>query len=109
MALPTAARGSLLNAAELREMQANGMEIGSHTVNHVRLTEVDDMRLMQELTESKAALEDLLGSPVGSFAYPYGAWDARCAMAVKQAGYIGSLHHPNRLGVARWNPTNCGG
>lgn len=79
--------GRLLSASELSEMQGNGMEIGSHTVNHVRLTEVDDTRLSQELAESKRALEDLLGRAVGSFAYPYGAWDARCAMAVQQAGY----------------------
>lgn len=79
--------GRLLNAIELREMQAYGMEIGSHTVNHVRLTEVSDARLASELSDSKAALEDLLGRPVGSFAYPYGVWDVRCDDAVKQAGY----------------------
>ncbi len=79
--------GRLLNAAELREMRDNDMEIGSHTVNHVRLTEADDVRLVRELTDSKVTLEDLLGNAVSSFAYPYGAWDARCAEAVKQAGY----------------------
>ena len=77
----------LLNADELREMQANGMEIGSHTVSHVRLTGLDEVQLMQELTYSRAALEDLLGNAVSSFAYPYGDWDARCAEAVRQAGY----------------------
>lgn len=79
--------GRLLNSAELREMRVCGMEIGSHTVSHARLTEADDVRLAQELADSKSALEDMLGNPVGSFAYPYGAWDARCAAAVKQAGY----------------------
>ncbi len=79
--------GRLLNAGELRSMQAAGMEIASHTVNHVRLTEVDDVCLMQELTQSRADLEDMLGRAVVSFAYPYGAWDARCADAVRQAGY----------------------
>ncbi|OYW23319.1 MAG: polysaccharide deacetylase [Hydrogenophilales bacterium 12-63-5] len=79
--------GRLLNADELREMQANGMEIGSHTVSHVRLTGLDDVHLMQELTHSKATLEDLLGNAVNSFAYPYGDWDTRCATAVEKAGY----------------------
>jgi peptidoglycan/xylan/chitin deacetylase (PgdA/CDA1 family) len=79
--------GRLLNADELREMQANGMEIGSHTVSHVRLAETDDTRLMQELTDSKATLEEQLGKTVDSFAYPYGVWDARCAEAVQHAGY----------------------
>ena len=79
--------GRLLNAAELREMHENGMEIGSHTVSHVRLPELDDVRLMQELAGSKAELEDMLGHPVCSFAYPYGMWDARCADAVRDAKY----------------------
>jgi len=79
--------GRLLNAAELREMQQKGMEIGSHTVSHVQLTEADDAGLRRELVDSRATLEDLLGTPVDSFAYPYGAWDARCAEAVQQAGY----------------------
>lgn len=79
--------GRLLNASELREMQENSMEIGSHTVNHVRLPEADDAHLVRELTDSKAMLEDLLGNAVGSFAYPYGAFNERCAKAVKQAGY----------------------
>jgi len=79
--------GRLLNAAELCDMQACGMEIGSHTVNHLRLIKVDETSLIQELADSKATLEDLLGNAVNSFAYPYGAVDARCVEAVQQAGY----------------------
>lgn len=77
----------LLNAAELRDMQAAGMEIGSHAVNHIRLTEANDKQLRAELSDSKAVLEDALGNEISSFAYPYGAWDARCANAVREAGY----------------------
>lgn len=77
----------LLNAAELRTMQESGMEIGSHTVNHVRLPGIDDAHLMRELNDSRSMLENALDHAVGSFAYPYGAWDARCAEAVKRAGY----------------------
>lgn len=79
--------GRLLNAIELRDMHAAGMEIGSHTVSHIRLPSLDDEALSRELTASRASLEEMLGSPVSSFAYPYGAWDARCAAAVREAGY----------------------
>lgn len=77
----------LLNEAELHLMAASGMEIGSHTVNHVRLPNLDDQDLIQELTNSKATLQDIIGSEVRSFAYPYGIWDLRCALAIEQAGY----------------------
>lgn len=79
--------GRLLNAAELRRMHDAGMEIGSHTVSHARMPELDDTKLSRELTDSKAALEDVIGAAISSFAYPYGAWDERCAEAVKGAGY----------------------
>lgn len=97
-------KGRLLNADELCTMQACGMEIGSHTVNHLRLTEADDVRLTSELVESKVTLEGLLGRPVASFAYPYGAWDARCADAVKRAGYSAACTTRTGWAVRDKNP-----
>ena len=79
--------GRMLDAAELRRLHADGMEVGSHSVSHPRLPTTSDDQLRRELADSRAALEDILGAPVDSFAYPYGAWDARCAAAVAQAGY----------------------
>lgn len=79
--------GRLLNAAELRGIQSAGIEIGSHSVSHVRLTEANDKQLRAELIDSKVAMETALGNEISSFAYPYGAWDARCANAVREAGY----------------------
>lgn len=79
--------GRLLAKDDLRQMQSVGMEIGSHTTSHVRLPALDDTALRRELIDSKAALEDVLGRPVSSFAYPYGAWDERCADEVKAADY----------------------
>jgi peptidoglycan/xylan/chitin deacetylase (PgdA/CDA1 family) len=79
--------GRLLSGPELRDMHVTGMEIGSHTVNHVRLTQSTPDELDWELVQSKSTLEDLLGTSVTSFAYPYGAWDERCARAAQTAGY----------------------
>lgn len=77
----------LLDASELRDMLRAGMEIGAHSVSHRRLTELDDMTLEAEVADSRSTLEALLGTPVSSFAYPYGDWDERCAKAVQAAGY----------------------
>lgn len=79
--------GSMLSAEDLREMHTAGMEIGSHTVNHIRLPEISDAALASELNDSKRTLEDLLGTSVESFAYPYGDWNEHCEAAVKLAGY----------------------
>lgn len=79
--------GRMLNAAELRCLHDAGMEIGSHTVNHARLPEAPAAARQQELITSRAVLEDLLGQPVTSFAYPYGSWDEASESAVRGAGY----------------------
>lgn len=79
--------GRLLNAVELRALQAAGIEIGSHTVSHVRLTEANNNQLRAELSGSKTALEDALGNEISSFAYPYSAWSTRCSSIVCEAAY----------------------
>jgi peptidoglycan/xylan/chitin deacetylase (PgdA/CDA1 family) len=79
--------GRLMNANELRGLLELGMEIGSHAVHHVRLPELDDDALATELRDSRSTLTEALGQAPTSLAYPYGAWDARCAQAVRDAGY----------------------
>lgn len=79
--------GRLLDESELRVMHAAGMEIGSHSVSHPRLTDIDEIRLDHELLDSRIALEQVIGGPVASFAYPYGDWNAPCQIAVERAGY----------------------
>ncbi len=61
--------------------------IGAHTESHPHLTRCDDEQLMSELVQSRAYLERLLGHPVETFSYPYGAYDRRVIEAVCEAGY----------------------
>ncbi len=68
-------RRSLMDADQIREMHAAGIEIGSHTLNHARLPEISQEQKVREITESKTVLEDLLSAPVNHFAYPYGLYD----------------------------------
>jgi peptidoglycan/xylan/chitin deacetylase (PgdA/CDA1 family) len=94
----------LLDAGELRDMQSAGMEIGSHSHSHARLTELDDTRLATELAVSKATLEDVLGAGVPGFAYPYGLWDDRCEVAVQAAGYRHASTTRTGWGLRDGNP-----
>ncbi len=77
----------LLDAVELRELAAAGIEIGSHTLHHANLPRLTDAELRAEVRDSKHVLEDMLGKAVHGFSYPYGAWDARVRAAVVEAGY----------------------
>ncbi len=56
--------------AEVREVANYGIEIGSHTVNHPKLYNLTEPNVEGELVLSKLTIEDQLGRPVRSFAYP---------------------------------------
>jgi peptidoglycan/xylan/chitin deacetylase (PgdA/CDA1 family) len=73
--------------SQLRELNSVGVEIGSHSLTHPYLTRLAKHDLDEELNTSKSILEDELGKPVTSFAYPYGDYDRRVVDAVVEAGY----------------------
>ena len=54
-----------------------GFELGSHSVTHKDLTQLDDRELEYELTQSLDTLASLTGKPVSAFAPPYGASSQR--------------------------------
>lgn len=82
---------------ELRDVAARGWEVGSHTCTHPWLPTCDEPTLMRELTESKAALEQLLGLPCRTLAYPFGAYDTRVAASTAAAGYDAAVTLPARV------------
>lgn len=88
--------------AQLREAGDCGWEIGSHSRSHPDLTELDDGVLEDELRRSRECLQDELGHPCKSLAYPYGAYDARIRESARAAGYraAAGLHPGDR---DRWH------
>lgn len=77
----------LLAADEIRELHGAGIEIGSHGATHRALTRLDAADLAREVAGSRETLEQITGSPVTSFCYPYGNFDDRVVEAVRTAGY----------------------
>jgi peptidoglycan/xylan/chitin deacetylase (PgdA/CDA1 family) len=62
----------LMTWAQIEELQRRGMEFGSHTMTHRELQGDAVPHLPEEIGHSKRALEDRLGRPVLSFAWPGG-------------------------------------
>ncbi len=90
----------LLSLLQIKELHRHGVRFGAHSISHPRLTSLADAELRREVEDSKARLEDLLGSEITSFAYPYGAFDQRVRSAVGQAGY--HLAFTTRSGLNFW-------
>jgi peptidoglycan/xylan/chitin deacetylase (PgdA/CDA1 family) len=76
-----------LGWAELAEMGRAGIEIGSHTKNHVSLPAEGTEVVAEELAGSKKQLERYLGKRVRHFAYPGGQFTPAVVEAVKRADY----------------------
>jgi peptidoglycan/xylan/chitin deacetylase (PgdA/CDA1 family) len=77
----------MMGWSQLRELAAEGHEIGSHSTSHPILPSCDDARLRDETAGSRRTIEAALGAPVDSFCYPNGDHDDRVVAAVQAAGY----------------------
>jgi len=80
-------RRQLLQASGVCEVAERGMEVGSHTMTHPRLSGLDPEVLVHEVSDSRRVLSDILGAPVEGFCYPYGDLDGAAIRAVRGAGY----------------------
>lgn len=96
-----------MNWDELRALsRRDGFEIGSHTLTHPHLTELDDETLVRELRDSRARIVDELGA-CRYLAYPFGHEDARVNGVAREAGYEAAFGLPgdasgaNRMSLPR--------
>lgn len=75
---------------QLRKIADSGIEIGSHTISHKNLADINMREAHREITDSKKIIEDKIGKAVKYFAYPYGSklsFNKRIKEAVMAAGY----------------------
>lgn len=96
----------LLGWPEIREMARAGIAFGSHSRSHADLRRLDAGEIETEMIGSKGAIEDSLGQPVNTFAYPFGAEDARVRERARAhfslacgttLGYVGAGSDPFAL------------
>jgi len=96
-------RSLMLRRADLSRLRDGGFEIGAHTLSHPILARLDDAAAWREIADSRQRLQELLGSPVTSFAYPNGRpakdYDRRHLDMVRRAGYTCAVS--TAWGVAR--------
>jgi peptidoglycan/xylan/chitin deacetylase (PgdA/CDA1 family) len=56
---------------DVRELHAEGISFGSHTVSHADLRSLEPEQIDYELGYSKEVIEQQISAPVRSFAYPF--------------------------------------
>lgn len=90
---------------QLREMLRNGMQMGSHTVNHADMGAVlqaSEVQAQKELQVSRREMQRRLGVPIQQFCYPSGEPFRNYSIALQQRvlkllvndGYVGATTDP---------------
>ena len=74
----------MMDWAQALELRQAGWEIGAHTRTHPDLRRLSADRAELEIRTSRLEIEDHLGGPVPSFAYPFGYVSARAASVVER-------------------------
>lgn len=80
-----------LETRHIREMVANGMAMGSHTVSHRELAEMDDEEAANEMSLSRLFLEGMLQRPIHFIAYPKGSFNESTAKIANDKDYNGGF------------------
>lgn len=78
----------LMTADEWKAWLAAGMEIGSHTCDHVDLRKCSLQQAREQIANSKIELEQVFGCDVRHFCYPYGWYETQHGELVREAGYV---------------------
>ncbi|MDR0716370.1 MAG: polysaccharide deacetylase family protein, partial [Azoarcus sp.] len=85
----------MLDAAQVRELRAAGMQIGAHTLEHPLLAVCTDAEAEAEIAAGRERLEAVLGERVRFFAYPNGKpgadYTRRHVEMVRRMGFDAAL------------------
>jgi peptidoglycan/xylan/chitin deacetylase (PgdA/CDA1 family) len=91
----------LLDAPRIRALQGEGVRFGAHGLRHVPLGRVPVTVAKQELAESRSILEDVLGEPVTTFAYPYSNQNRAVRELARETGYTIAVRGKGRMNDKR--------
>ena len=86
-----------LTPAMIREMAADGVEFGAHTLTHRHLPSTEDSEARREIVESGRRVAELSGQPCRSFAYPFGKFEDRHVAMVRAAGFDSAVTTKKRI------------
>ncbi len=79
-----------LTTTQILEMAKAGWEVGSHSETHRSLLGSPEIQ-RYEIVQSRQDLEERLGLPILTFAYPFGGEDSGAGDYVHFAGYIAGM------------------
>jgi peptidoglycan/xylan/chitin deacetylase (PgdA/CDA1 family) len=82
---------------EIRQLAGDGVDFGSHSMNHRRLDSLALDEVIEECTSSRIMLEGKLKRPILAISYPWGAHNQDVRRSAADCGYtVGMAPSPGR-------------
>lgn len=81
----------IISELELKNISDQGVNIGAHTMNHVKLSYCNFDSAKKEIEKSKQILEHITGKKVTSFSYPHGDFDYNICSLVKTLDFTNAV------------------
>lgn len=83
--------GAMMHEPELRDLVAEGWELGAHTMTHADLATLDYAACRREIEESRDELARIAGADVETFAYPFGRYGRDAVKAARDSGLLAAV------------------
>lgn len=85
-------QANYVSTIQVQEMTSAGWEVGSHSLSHRDLKNINNQNILYtEIYQSRLNLEENLGVPVKTFAFPFGNHSEGAFSMVHSAGYIAAV------------------
>jgi len=76
-----------LNSSQVRDLDAQGFQIGCHSMTHPYLSDLTEPELRREVVDAKLQIETIVGHPIEHFSCPGGRYDRRTLQMARHAGF----------------------
>ena len=93
-----------LTLEQLKDMQRRGIEIGSHTADHLPLISLDATTRLKQIRESKIFLEWSGLQTIYSLSYPNGAFNSEIEEILREENYLTAVTGEAGLNTIKTNP-----
>jgi peptidoglycan/xylan/chitin deacetylase (PgdA/CDA1 family) len=97
-----------LKASEVRDLDAQGFQIGCHSMTHPYLSDLTEPELKREVVEAKLQIETIVGHSIEHFSCPGGRYNQRTLRMARHAGFVTVANSQFYANSSRTSPYKLG-
>jgi peptidoglycan/xylan/chitin deacetylase (PgdA/CDA1 family) len=97
-----------LNTTQVRDLDAQGFQIGCHSMTHPYLSDLPEPELKREVVDAKLQIEAIVGHRIEHFSCPGGRYDQRTLQMARHAGFTSVANSEFYANSSRTSPYELG-